>query len=60
MFPFCETATLAYRAITGMELSGARSIWTEHLPGDQLVRQLEKSGPGPFMPFQVIKGGRGR
>jgi hypothetical protein len=60
MFAFRETATLTYRAITAMELSGARSIWTEHLPGDQLVRQLEKSGPGPFMPFQVIKGGRGR
>ena len=60
MFPFRETATLAHNAITAMELSGARSIWTEHLPGDQLVRQLEKSPPGPFQPFQVIKGGRGR
>lgn len=60
MFAFRETASLAYRSITAMELSGARSIWTEHLPGDTLVRQLENSLNRPFQPFQVINGGRGR
>ncbi|MBC8038236.1 MAG: PAS domain-containing protein [Rhizobiales bacterium] len=59
VFPFRETLSLGHRAISKLELSGARSIWTEHLPGDQLVRQLGQAGERPFRPFQVIRGGRG-
>ncbi len=60
MFAFRETASLGYQSIAGMELSGARGIWTEHLPGDVLVRQLENTPNQPFQPFQVIRGGRSR
>ncbi|MFT3986392.1 PAS domain-containing protein [Aestuariivirga sp.] len=56
VFPFRESEALGYRRIVDRELSGARSIWTEHLPGDRLVRQLEKS-QRQFRPFQVIAGG---
>jgi hypothetical protein len=59
LFAFRSPSALAYTAITAMELSGARSIWTEYLPGDQLVRQLATAQPDrSFRPFQVIAGGR--
>lgn len=58
-FPFREVAGLGYGRIASQELSGARSIWTEHLPGDALVRQLAEERR-PFRAFQVIPGGRGR
>ncbi len=55
VFPFRETQTLGHRAISAIELSGARSIWTEHLPGDRLVSQQDQR---PLRPFQLIRGGR--
>ncbi len=55
VFPFRETWSLGHRAITAMELSRARSIWTEHLPGDSLADQAAQRWPRPF---QVIRGGR--
>lgn len=55
VFPFRDIQPLGHRAISALELSGARSIWTEHLPGDRLVRQ---PGPVRLRPFHVIKGGR--
>ena len=61
IFPFRDIQSLAYASVTGAELSGARSIWTEHLPGDQLLSQIHDAGGShPFRPFQVIAGGRGR
>lgn len=60
IFPFREIQSLAYASIVRAELSGARSIWTEHLPGDQLLSQIQAAGGSlPFRPFQVIAGGRG-
>jgi hypothetical protein len=59
LFAFRDPTAMDYTAVAAMELSGARSIWTEYLPGDQLVRQLATAQPGrPFQPFQVIAGGR--
>ncbi len=59
VFPFREIGPMAYEAITGVELSGARSIHTEHLPGDVLVARLKGAGGArPLRPFRVVKGGR--
>ncbi len=55
LFPFREIHSLGHRAISTIELSAARSIWTEHLPGDRLVRPAGQRVPRPF---QVITGGR--
>lgn len=59
IFPFRDLESLPYSRICRSELSGARSIWTEHLPGDQLLSQTQEAGGShPFRPFQVIAGGR--
>jgi hypothetical protein len=59
LFAFRDIWSLSYGSVSGMELSGARSIWTEHLPGDQLLSQTtETPGNQPFRPFQIITGGR--
>lgn len=55
IFPFRDTSTMTYERITGVELSGARSIHTEHLPGDELVARLRAGSIR--RPFQVVKGG---
>lgn len=59
LFPFREIWTLGYGKIKSIELSGARSIWTEHLPGDQLLAQTAR-GPAErrFRNFEVIPGNR--
>jgi len=58
VFPFRDIQTLTHRSISAIELSGARSIWTEHLPGDRLAEEFKKAEQQPFLPFQVITGGR--
>jgi hypothetical protein len=59
LFAFRDIHAMGYGAVTSRELSGARAIWTEHLPGDQLVQQLaETPSAAPYRPFQVIHGGR--
>lgn len=58
LFPFRDASTMSYERITGVELSGARSIHTEHLPGDELVARLRAGPAGPRRPFQVVHGGR--
>ncbi|MFN0191222.1 MAG: PAS domain-containing protein [Aestuariivirga sp.] len=55
IFPFRDIDNLGYDGISSLELSGARAIWTEHLPGDRLVEGLR--GPGNA-PFKIIQGGR--
>jgi hypothetical protein len=57
VFPFREIANLGYDGIKHMELSGARIIWTEHLPGDKLVAALDTSNRYQGG-LRVIKGGR--
>jgi hypothetical protein len=60
IFPFREIDNLGYDGIASLELSGARTIWTEHLPGDRLVAGLrDPQDPAEFAPFQIIQGGRG-
>jgi len=58
VFLFREIHSLGHSAISAIELSGARSIWTEHLPGDRLAGQLGQAGHRPLRPFQLIRGGR--
>lgn len=59
LFPFRDVNTLGYSRITNIELSGARSIWTEHLPGDALAAQSGDIGlSAPYRGLRVIAGGR--
>jgi hypothetical protein len=46
-----------HESIVAQELSGARTIWTEHLPGDKLVASLAQA-PRPQPNLKVITGGR--
>jgi hypothetical protein len=57
LFPFRDAGSLEYKAIARMDLSGARGVWKEHVPGDELVRAVSREA-SPFRPFQVIPGGR--
>jgi hypothetical protein len=57
VFPFRDVASIDYESIKQMELSGARTIWTEHLPGDKLVAQLS-NGSRQMAGLRVIQGGR--
>ena len=58
IFPFRSPASMGYSRILRLELSGARTIWTEHLPGDQLLAQTLAPAAAPFRNFHVIPGGR--
>ena len=55
LFPFRETASLDYTALTRFELAAARSVWTENLP----AQSTNSIAPAPALRnFQVISGGR--
>lgn len=57
IFPFHESSKQRHTAITGFELASARTIWTEHLPGDKLLEKL--NNPQPIATgLRLIKGGR--
>lgn len=53
LFAFRDTSMLTYGRIAAMELSGARGVWSEHLP-----REESPKPASPFRPFQVISGGK--
>lgn len=55
IFTFKELSTYSYTGIAGFELTSARTIWTEPLPGDKLVASL--NGSVPKRNFKVIEGG---
>jgi hypothetical protein len=57
IFPLRDISQLGYGGITALELSAARSIWTEPLPGDRLIASLNNP-PAPPSGFRLIKGGR--
>jgi hypothetical protein len=57
IFPLCDISNFGYSAITFLELSAARSIWTEPLPGDKLVASLNNPGIRP-PGLRLIRGGR--
>ena len=57
IFPLFDISQLGYGTITYMELSAARSIWTEPLPGDKLVASLNNPTLAPAG-LRLIKGGR--
>ena len=57
IFPLRDISRMGYGSITALELSAARSIWTEPLPGDKLVASLNNptiQSAG----LRLIKGGR--
>lgn len=57
IFAFSDTSNLNYSSISGFELASARTIWTEHLPGDTLVERLAHA-PKQGRHLRVIEGGR--
>jgi hypothetical protein len=57
VFPLRDISQMGYGSITGLELSAARSIWTEPLPGDRLVASLDNP-PVPPVGLTLIRGGR--
>ena len=57
IFPLRDISNLGYSAITFLELTAARSIWTEPLPGDKLVASLNNPDIRP-PGLRLIKGGR--
>jgi hypothetical protein len=57
MFPFENMRDRHHESITGIELFGARMIWTEHLPGDQLVAKLRRTRDRAAN-LSVIRGGK--
>ena len=54
LFPFRDAGALNYTALTHMELSAARSIWTELLPSDVPMAQVDLP---VIRNFRVISGG---
>jgi hypothetical protein len=57
VFPFRDISNLVYDSIKYMELSGARAIWTEPLPGDKLAVSQRSPDTRP-RGLHLIKGGR--
>jgi hypothetical protein len=55
IFTFRELADYNYCGIENLELSSARTIWTEPLPGDTLAASL--IGNGSKSSFKIINGG---
>jgi hypothetical protein len=54
LFPFRETWSMGYTALTGFDLTAARLVWTENLPEPQPAEHpAEKARRG----FQLISGG---
>jgi hypothetical protein len=59
IFPLRDISNLGYSAITFLELTAARSIWTEPLPGDKLIASLNNPNPDIRPPgLRLIRGGR--
>lgn len=57
LFAFRDSENLGYDRISTMELTGARTIWTEHAEGGLPLRPRTE-GLRPRRPFTVIAGGR--
>ena len=57
IFPFRDISQLGYDGIKQLELSGARTIWTEHLPGDKLLAGLPNRSKAKAG-LRLIQGGR--
>jgi hypothetical protein len=58
LFAFRDVSVLGHGRIAAMELSGARGVWSEHLPGDDETATTMRHSAKGFRPFQVITGGR--
>ena len=58
LFPFRDINGLGYERITLRELTGARTIWTEHAAGNMPLTQAVAPRLAPPRPFTVITGGR--
>jgi hypothetical protein len=55
MFPFRDISTLGYDNISSKELTGARTVYTEHGAAVTGLRQAPPAAPGSR--FRVIQGG---
>jgi hypothetical protein len=57
IFSFDDMREMRHETITRVELFGARMIWTEHLPGDELVARLQRNQGKPSR-LSLIRGGK--
>lgn len=56
--PFRDVSRPRHDHVTGFELSAARTIWTEPVPGADDRRPVMASRPNSPQAFQIINGGR--
>jgi hypothetical protein len=57
IFPFRDITGIGYEDIKQLELSGARTIWTDHLPGDKLMEGMPNSSRA-MAGLRLIQGGK--
>ena len=57
VFDFTDLGPRLSTRLAAIQLIAARSIWTEHLPGDSVVQRFETK-PLPKPQLQVIPGGK--
>jgi hypothetical protein len=58
IFPFRDPALLHYETVSTLELSGARSIWTEPLPGELRHDRAGRHRPAKLPSLTVVPGGQ--
>jgi hypothetical protein len=56
VLPFRDAEALGHERIANVELAGARTIWTEPIPGDHAIR-LPKQRPA-YAPLRLVSGGK--
>jgi hypothetical protein len=58
IMPFRDIDSLGYDRISAIEMSAARVIWTEPLPGDAFPPRARLGATLPGHPLRLISGGR--
>lgn len=59
VMPFREISRPRHDQVTSFELSAARTIWTEPVPGGETAVPAKSPVANSPQPFQIINGGRG-
>lgn len=57
-FPFRDPELLHYETVATLELSGARSIWTEPIPGENRQDRRGQNRPAKLPSLTVVPGGQ--
>jgi hypothetical protein len=58
VMPFREISRPRHDQVTSFELSAARTIWTEPVPGGETAQPVTSGGKNSPQAFQIINGGR--